>query len=92
MERGLDKRKLAKYVDTELTLADNQHSQMCSVVDTINQVAVDDLQRIFEEAEAHGVGDKLKEIWTTDKREQMEQFQKDQAKNGKKLQLLVTNK
>lgn len=92
MERGLDKRKLAKYVDTELTLADNQHSQMCSVVDTINQVAVDDLQRIFEEAEAHGVSDKLKEIWTTDKREQMEQFQKDQAKNGKKLQLLVTNK
>ena len=49
----------------------------------IDQVAVDDLQHIFKEGEAHGVSDKLKEIWTTDKRQQLEQFQIDQAKNGK---------
>ena len=59
---------------------------MCSVMDAIDQVAADDLQRIFEEGEAHGVGGKLREIWTTDKREQKEEFQKDQAKNGKCLE------
>jgi len=26
MERGLDKRKLAKYLTTEITLADEQHT------------------------------------------------------------------
>jgi len=51
-------------------------------MDTIDQVAVEDLECIFEEGEAHGVGAKLREIWTTDKREQKEQFQKDQAKTG----------
>ena len=85
MERGLDKKKLARYENTEITLGDEQHTQMCNVVDAIDHVAVDDLQHIFEEGEAHGVGDKLKEIWTTDKRQQLEQFQKDQAKNGKEM-------
>ena len=28
----------------------------------------DDLQKIYEEWESHGVSSKLKEIWTTDKR------------------------
>ena len=82
MERSVDKRKLARYEPTEVTLADQQHTEMCNVMDTIDQVAVEDLESIFEEGEAHGVGAKLREIWTTDKREQKEQFQKDQAKNG----------
>ena len=87
MERGVDKRKLVKYQTTEVTLADEQHTQMCNVMDAIDRVATDDLQRIFEEGEAHGVGGKLREIWTTDKREQKEQFQKDKARNGKGLGL-----
>ena len=86
MERGVDKRKLARYEATEVALADEQHTEMCSVMDAIDQVAADDLQCIFEEGEALGVGGKLREIWTTDKREQKEEFQKDQAKNGKCLE------
>jgi len=82
MERGVDKRKLARYEPTEVTLADEQHTQMCNVMDVIDQVAVDDLECIFKEGEIHGVEEKLREVWTTDKREQKEQFQKDQAKNG----------
>ena len=80
MEWGLDKRKLTRYENTEITLSEEQDTQMCDVMD---QVAVDDLQRIFEEGESHGVGNKLKEIWTMDKRQQLESFQKDQARNGK---------
>ena len=83
MERGIDKRKLAKYENTEITLADEQHTQMCDVMNAIDGEAVDDLQKIFEEGESHGVGSKLKEIWTTDRRQRIQQFQQDQARNGK---------
>jgi len=62
MERGLDKRKLAKYQAIEITLADEQYTQMCSVMDVIDKVATDDLQHIFEEGEAHGVGEKLRDL------------------------------
>lgn len=83
MERGLDKRKLARYEKTEITLSEEQHAQMCDVMDVVDRVAVDGLQRIFEEGEIHGVSDKLKEIWKMDKRQELESFQKDQARNGK---------
>ena len=47
------------------------------------------LQKIFEEGEIHGVSSKLKEM--TDERQNMEQFQKDQARNGKQiLRILCT--
>ena len=83
MERGIDKRKLAKYENAEITLADEQHTQMCDVMNAIDGEATDELQKIFEEGESHGVGSKLKEIWTTDRRQRIEQFQQDQARNGK---------
>ena len=83
MERGIDKRKLAKYENTEITQADEQHMQMCDVVNAIDSEAIDDLQKIFEEGESHGVGSKLKEIWTKNRRQRIEQFQQDQARNGK---------
>ena len=35
----------------------------------------------------HGVSDKLKEIWTMDKRQKLESFQRDQARNGMNLYL-----
>ena len=57
---------------------------MCDVMNTIDGVAVDELQYIFEEREAHGVSGKLKEIWTTDKREQLQQYKEEQARNGRK--------
>jgi len=60
-------------------LSKEQHTQMCDVMDVVDQVAVDELQYIFEEGEMHGVSDKLKEIWTMDKRQQLGSFQKDQV-------------
>jgi len=47
MEQGIDKRKLAKYESTEITLSDPQHTQMCDVMNTTDGVAVDELQCIF---------------------------------------------
>ena len=48
MERGLDKKKLARYENTEVTLSEEQHTQMCDVMDVVDQVAVDELQRILK--------------------------------------------
>lgn len=39
MEYGVDK-KLARYENAEITLGDEQHTQMCNVVDAIDWVAV----------------------------------------------------
>ena len=83
MERGIDNRKLVKYGNAEITLADEQHTQMCDVMNAIDSEAIDELQKIFEEGESHGVDSKLKEIWITDRRQRIEQFQQDQARNGK---------
>ena len=53
------------------------------VMYAIDSEAIDELQKIFEEGESHGYGSKFKEIWTTDRRQRIEQFQEDQARNGK---------
>ena len=65
---ALTKRKLAKYKNAEISLNDKQNTQMCAVMNAIDGKGIDDLQKIFEEGESHGVSSKLKEIWTTDRR------------------------
>ena len=40
----------------KITLADEQHMQMCGMVNAIDSEAIDDLQKIFKERESHGVG------------------------------------
>ena len=66
MEHGTDKRKLAKYKNNEITLADKQYTQMCDVTNAVDCEVLDDLQKIFKKGEFHDVGSKLKEIWTRD--------------------------
>ena len=53
-----DKKKLRKYENTEVTLADDQHEDMCNIVKTIEEVSKDDLEKLFAEGDIHGVGDK----------------------------------
>ena len=53
---------------------------MCNVMKTIEEV---DLEKVFVEGDSHGVEDKIRELWLTDKRQQSKQFHADQAKNGK---------
>ena len=74
MERGLDKRKLTRYKNTEITWSKEQHTEMCDIMDAVDRVGVDDLQHIFEEGESHGVGNKVKEIWMMDKRQQLKKL------------------
>ena len=46
MEHGTDKRKLTKYNNNEIFLADEQHIQMCDVMNAIDGKVLDNLQKI----------------------------------------------
>lgn len=85
MERNNDKLKLAKYESTEIALSEDQHEDMSAAVNKIEEVNKDCLEEIFAEGDAHGVGTKIREIWMTDRKEQLEQFNKDQARNSEFL-------
>ena len=80
-ERNNDKKKLAKYENTEVTLADEQHEEMSAII-KIEEVGQDELEKIFAEGDSHDVGKEVREVWMTDKRQQLNQFTADQAKNG----------
>ena len=94
-ERINDKKKLRKYENTEITLDDDQHDDLCEIVKKIEQISKDDLEKVFCEGDIHGVGDKVREIWVTDWRQQLQQFCADQTRNGmcysSLLNLIITN-
>lgn len=73
-------RKLEKCSEADVTLYDQQHNEMCSLVERISD---EDLGKIFLEGSEHGVGDLMKNIWYTDSKRQRQQFLQDQSKNGK---------
>jgi len=85
MERNSDKRKLSKYERTEVMVSEEQHEEMTAVVNRIEEISPHELEKVFGEGDAHGVGSQIREIWTTDRREQLERFSEDQARNSKFL-------
>ena len=72
-------RKLEKFSEADVTLNDEQHNEMCSLVERISD---EDLGKNFLEGSEHGVGDLMKDIWYTDSKRQRQQFLQDQSKNG----------
>ena len=72
-------RKLSKYSESEVTLNEEQHNEMYTIVERTEN---DELDKLFKEGNEHGVGELMKEIWFTDKKRQSQQFAKDQAANG----------
>ena len=47
-ERNNDKKKLAMYENTEVTLTDNQHKQMFTIINKYEEVGKDDLYRFLQ--------------------------------------------
>ena len=82
-ERNNDKIKLTKFEKTEITLAEEQHDEMCTIVNRIEEVGKDELEKVFADGDAHGVGAQIREVWVTERRQQLDQFKADQARNGK---------
>ena len=91
-KRNNDKIKLRRYENTEVTLADDQHDDMCNVVKTIEEVGKNNLEEVFAEGDSHSIGDKIREVWLTDKRQQSQQFYADQVKNSKCTYKLYFNR
>jgi len=79
-ERSNLLRKVEKFSQSDVTLTDEQHDEMCAIVEGIR---TEELEKIFLEGSEHGVGDLMREIWYTDSKRQKQQFLHDQSKNGK---------
>ena len=79
--------KLAKYQESEVTLNEEQHSEMCTIMERTND---DDLEKLFKEGNEHGVGDIMKDVWFTDKKRQIQEFSHDQSSNGKNSTCLLS--
>ena len=76
------KAKLNKYELTELALDDQQDKEMENVMEAIERESSDKLEELFREGEKHGVGQILREIWNTDKKQKESSFYNDQASNS----------
>ena len=64
-------RKVERSNETDVTLNDEQHEEMCGIVDGIDE---ESLEKIFLEASEHGVGSLMKDIWFTDSKRQQKGF------------------
>ena len=75
----------------EITLSEEQYEDMSTVVGKIEEIRKDELEKVFAEGDVHGVGVQIHEIWKTDRREQLGQFNEDQARNSMVLTQLANN-
>jgi len=78
-ERTNSLRKLAKYEANEVDLNDEQNAEMSSIVEATQP---DELKKLFDEGDQHGVGDIMKSVWLTDKNRQKKEFNHDQERNS----------
>ena len=58
---------LKKYECVEVSLNDEQHDDMCAIIDKISQSEFC-LNDLFVEGDKHGVGQVMKDLWEMDKR------------------------
>lgn len=87
-ERVLDRKRLQKYEHAEVTLDDDQSTEMEQIVNHIEVNASDTLQQIFREADKNGKGEAFRDIWQSELRSE---FFKDQSRNGNVIILCVLN-
>ena len=79
-ERTNNLRKLARYEENEVTLDDEQNDEMRTIMEKIGD---EELQKLYDEGEKHGIGGILKDIWITDLDRQRKEFSSDQVSNSK---------
>ena len=81
--RFSDKRKLEHFEATEVPLDAEQDEEMSTIVSKIEETCPDELEKLFSEGNKHGVGSKLRSIWSTDRQREYADFSKDQKINSK---------
>ena len=63
-KRSNNIQKLARLEENEIILDNEQHEEMSAAVEAVQ---VEELEKLFQEGEQHGVGSLLKNVWFTDK-------------------------
>lgn len=81
-ERMNNMRLLKKYDSVNVTLNEDQHNEMCTVVDQTNKVGSKNLDDLFVEGDKEGVGQAIRSIWKNDVRNIKREFEDDQKQNG----------
>ena len=76
-ERAKDRSRLQKYSHTELTLDD----ELSKLMDAIEEKGGEDIEELMKDADSHGVGDSVHEIWQMDMQRVKDEFNRDQRKN-----------
>ena len=74
-------KSLKRYRKYEVTLHDDQNSELLKVVSSISDIGKDELEKVLEEADAKGKGEILRKIWKLDVEERLK-YHEDQKKNG----------
>ncbi|XP_065904955.1 uncharacterized protein [Dysidea avara] len=77
-QRSSNIRNLRRLEDSEVVLSDEQNVEMCAVMEATQ---AEDLDKLYQEGDQHGVGSLMKTLWLTDKDRQQKQFFSDQEKN-----------
>ena len=75
-------KSLKHYRKYGATLHDDQSNELLKLVSSIPDIGKDELEKVLQEADKKGRGDRLRNIWKLDVEERLK-FQKDQKKNGK---------
>ena len=71
---------LKNYTHTEISLSEDQHDQMCDIVDKVSNAK--ELESMFTDGDNHGVGLALRELWKSDLQNVKKELEGDQQKNG----------
>ena len=76
-ERAKDQSRIQKYSHTELTLDDEQHDELSKLMDVTEEKGGKEVEEIMQDADSHGVGDSVCEIWQMDKQRMKDEFNHD---------------
>ena len=82
LDRKAMMKSLKHYRKYDVTMHDDQNSELLKLVSSISDIGKDELEKVLEDADAKGKGEVLRNIWKLDVEERLK-YHKDQKKNGK---------
>uniref|UniRef100_A0A1X7TRQ2 Uncharacterized protein n=1 Tax=Amphimedon queenslandica TaxID=400682 RepID=A0A1X7TRQ2_AMPQE len=82
-------RKLNQYFAEKVTLGQEQNEELNNVMTVIEDKCRKELDDIFAEGELHGVAQRMRDIWESDKNSEVGQFTQDQSQNSKLMHVYL---
>ena len=73
---------LKKFSHMEVSLSEEQHDEMCELMEKVNEVGSAELESALSEADKQGVGPSIRAIWKNDLINIKKEFDQDQKRNS----------